>query len=60
MVILAKKQLAVRLDEEIYKKIEKCQQELKKKKLVGGQSLGKCGEYLIGLGLDSFEKSPNP
>lgn len=57
---MAKKQLAVRLDEETYKKIEKIQQELKKKGLVGGQSINKCGEYLITAGLDSLEKSSNP
>jgi len=53
---MPKKQLAELLDEDVYNKVVKLQQELKKKKHDGGQSLSKCGAYIIKIGLETLEK----
>jgi len=48
-----KKQLAIRLDENLYNEVERCREELKKKGKEGGISLSRCGVYLITKGLES-------
>ena len=51
-----KKTLSVRLDVETYNQVEKCRQKFEKKKHIGGQSLSKCGEFLIKEALDTIEQ----
>lgn len=54
--MVAKKPLTIRLEDETYDRVEKCRQKLEKKKHIGGQSLSKCGEFLIKEALDAIEE----
>ena len=55
--MVAKKSLSIRLDDETFNRVEKCRQKLEKKKHIGGQSLSKCGEFLIKEALDAIEQN---